>query len=219
MNQNNHTPSKPETASEERANTITHGIGVLLSIVALIVMIKEALNESIWHVVSVSIFGACLILLYLSSTIYHGVTGERVKGIFRVIDHCFIFVLIAGSYMPWVLVNLRGPWGWSIFGIIWGLAIFGIVLKTVSFSRFKKLGLINYLLMGWLICIAIKPLLANISPKGLTWLVFGGVAYTVGVVFFLMRNLKYSHAIWHLFVLAGSSCHVMAVLAGVMPHK
>jgi len=208
-----------ESAEEELANTISHGFGVLFSVWALIVMVTKAAPQGPWHIVGVSLFGASLVLLYLSSTIYHSISSLRLKHIFRVIDHCFIFVLIAGSYMPWVLVNLRGPWGWTIFGAIWGLAIIGILLKSFFLTRFKVLGLAIYLLMGWLMCIAIGPLLQNINPGGLIWLIAGGLSYTFGVIFFLMKNLKYSHAIWHGFVLLGSACHVIAVLVAVIPHR
>ncbi|MDF1815869.1 MAG: hemolysin III family protein [Verrucomicrobiales bacterium] len=208
-----------ETKSEELANSISHGFGVLFSIGALMVMLFRATPHSIWHIAGVGIFGVCLILLYLSSTIYHTVTSDVWKPVWQIIDHCFIFVLIAGSYMPWVLVNLRGPWGWTLLGVVWGLAILGIILKAFFMPRFKILGVAIYILMGWLICIAAGPLLQNVSLPGLIWLTAGGLSYTGGVIFFLQKNMKYSHAIWHGFVLLGSFCHVVAVLVAVIPHS
>jgi hemolysin III len=206
-----------ESSDEELANSVSHGIGVVLSVAALVFMLIRAAPHSLWHIAGVGIFGTCLVSLYLSSTIYHTVTSSWWKPVWQIIDHCFIFVLIAGSYMPWVLVNLRGPWGWTLLGIVWGLAIIGIVLKAFFMHRFKILGLLIYLSMGWLMCLAVGPLLQNVNTAGLIWLIVGGLFYTGGVVFFLQKNLKYSHAIWHGFVLAGSACHVIAVLVGVIP--
>ena len=205
-----------ESHGEEVANTISHGVGVVMGIVGLVIMVKLAIPFGAWHVTSVSIFGASLILLYLGSTLYHFVQSHQVKRVFQVLDHSLIFVLIAGSYTPWLLVNLRGPWGWSLFGVIWGIAILGIVLKAVFLPRYDRIGSILYVLMGWIICIALKPLIASVSSAGLAWLVAGGLCYTLGVIFYLMRNVKFSHMIWHLFVLAGSFCHILAVIYGVL---
>lgn len=206
-----------QSPSEELANSITHGIGVIFSAAAMVVMVVKALPHTAWHVVGVGTFGICLVLLYLSSTIYHTVTSHSWKPFWQVIDHCFIFILIAGSYMPWVLVNLRGPWGWTIFGLIWTLAIAGIVLKAFFMPRFKILGVAIYIMMGWLICIAAGPLLENVNRAGLIWLTAGGLFYTGGVYFFLQKRMKYAHTIWHGFVLAGSVCHVIAVMVAVIP--
>lgn len=208
-----------ETASEELANSISHGVGAVLSVFALVGMVVCAAPASVWHLVSVTIFGLCLVALYLSSTIYHTVTSSSWKPIWRVIDHCCIFLLIAGSYMPWLLVNLRGPTGWALFGIIWGLAIAGIILKAFFLEKFHILGVGIYIAMGWLICIAGDLLIKNVNTTGLIWLTAGGLAYTGGVVFFLQKKLKYAHAVWHGFVLLGSACHVIAVLVGVIPHR
>ena len=205
-----------ESHGEEVANTISHGLGVALGIVGLVVMVKLAIPFGAWHVTSVSIFGASLILLYLGSTLYHFVQSPRAKRVFQVLDHSLIFVLIAGSYTPWLLVNLRGPWGWSLFGVVWGIAIVGIVLKAVFLPRYDRIGAFLYILMGWIICIALKPLIASVGSVGLAWLVAGGLCYSGGVVFYLMQNLKYSHMIWHLCVLAGSFCHILAVIYGVL---
>jgi hemolysin III len=168
-----------------------------------------------WHIIGVTVFGGSLVLLYLASTIYHIVTRDPWKCWLQVLDHALIFVLIAGSYTPWLLVNLRGPWGWSLLGTVWGIALVGMVLKAFFLPRFDKLGTALYVIMGWLICVALKPLIENVSGFGLAWLVAGGLCYTGGVVFYL-RNRRFSHFTWHLFVLAGSLCHVVAVIVGVL---
>lgn len=206
-----------ESPEEELANSVSHGVGALLSIVALVLMVVAAAPHSVWHVVSVSIFGVSLVMLYLASTIFHWVSSRRLKKVFQLLDHACIFILIAGSYMPWVLVNLRGPWGWTIFGLVWGLAIIGIILKAIFLPRFDKVGTAIYVLMGWLIVIAFKPLLDQTEWIEVVWLVAGGLFYTIGVYFYLMKNRKYSHLVWHIFVMGGSACHVVAVLIGVIP--
>ncbi len=205
-----------ESHGEELANTISHGIGAILSVVALALMIFLAAPLTAWHVVGVSVFGSSLILLYSSSAIYHAVTSHRLKRFFQVLDHAFIFVLIAGSYTPWLLVNLRGAWGWSMFGAVWGLALSGVVLKVFLLPRFDKLGTALYVVMGWLICVAAKPLLEQVEPLGIAWLVAGGLCYTGGVAFYMMRSKRFAHFAWHLFVMAGSLCHVVAVVVGVL---
>ena len=205
-----------QTHREEVANSISHGIGAFLSAVGLVLMVSWALPLSVWHVVGVSIFGGSLVLLYLASTIYHFVTSHRSKRIFQIVDHCMIFVLIAGSYTPWLLVNLRGPWGWSLLGVVWGMALSGMILKSILLPRFDRLGTALYVVMGWLICVAIKPLMESVSLVGLAWLIAGGLCYTGGVVFYLMENRKYAHFTWHVFVMLGSLCHVVAVITGVL---
>lgn len=205
-----------ESVAEERANAVSHGIGAVLSVAALVAMVWLAAPLSVWHVTGVSIFGGSLALLYLASTIYHSVTSHRSKRVLQVLDHALIYVLIAGSYTPWLLVNLRGPWGWSLFGVIWGLAVSGIVLKSIFLPRFDKLGAILYVAMGWLICIALEPMVESISFAGLAWLVAGGLCYTAGVGFYLAKGLRFAHVIWHGFVLAGSACHVVAVFVGIL---
>tara|TARA_R110000850_G_scaffold275678_2_gene415349 strand:+ start:1122 stop:1775 length:654 start_codon:yes stop_codon:yes gene_type:complete len=205
-----------ETHEEELANTISHGVGAVLSAAGLAVMVWLAAPQSAWHVVGVSIFGGSLVLLYLFSALYHAVTSEKKKRLFQILDHSLIFILIAGSYTPWLLVNLRGAWGWSLFGVVWGLALSGVVLKAFLLPRFARAGTVLYVAMGWLICIAIRPLLNSVDLIGIVWLVAGGLCYTGGVVFFLMKNVKYAHFTWHLFVMAGSLCHVVAVIFGVL---
>jgi hemolysin III len=205
-----------ESHEEEVANAVSHGIGAILSAVALGGMICLALPLSVWHVVGVSIFGSSLVLLYLCSAVYHSVTRHHYKRLFQILDHSFIFVLIAGSYTPWLLVNLRGPWGWSLFGVVWALALSGVVMKTILLPRFEKAGTFIYVAMGWLICVAIQPLIENVSLSGLIWLIAGGVCYTVGVAFFVMKKVRFAHFTWHLFVMGGSLCHVVAVILGVL---
>lgn len=204
------------TTGEEIANSITHGIGTLLSIAGLILLIIIAARYGdAWHIVSFSIFGSTLIFLYLASTLYHSLPNPSAKMILKRIDHSAIFLLIAGTYTPFTLIHLRGAWGWSIFGIIWGLAIAGIALKIFFVSRFKKLSLILYLAMGWLCIIALKEMIHNIPSLSLTLLIIGGLLYTAGVAFYAWKKLPYGHAVWHLFVLGGSASHFFAVLCSV----
>lgn len=203
---------------EEIANSVTHGIGVLFSLVGLVVLLVMARNSgNVWHLVTCSIFGATLLLSYLTSTLYHSIPGPRIKEMLRRLDHSAIFLLIAGTYTPFMLVNLRGPWGWSLFGAVWGLAVAGILLKTLAFSSFRRLSVVLYLLMGWIVVIAIKPLVATLASGGWQLLLYGGLAYTAGVIFYGWKTLPYNHAVWHLFVLAGSSLHFFAVLFYVIP--
>ena len=202
------------TQGEEIANSISHGIGTLLSIAGLIVMVVLAvMHGDAWHVVSFSIFGATLIILYLASTLYHSLPMPRVKKILQRVDHSAIFLLIAGTYTPFMLVTLRGALGWSIFGVVWGLALAGILLKIFfSISKFEKVSVGLYVFMGWLCVIAAKQFLANVPQLSLVLLVFGGLSYTVGVLFYVWDRLPYNHAVWHLFVLGGSIFHYFSVL-------
>ncbi|WP_028317119.1 PAQR family membrane homeostasis protein TrhA [Desulfobulbus elongatus] len=203
---------------EEIANSLTHGLGVLLAIGGLVVLICfAALYGNAWHVVSCSIFGAALILLYLASTLYHAIPHPGAKAILRILDHSAILVLIAGTYTPFTLVSLRGPWGWSLFGTIWGLAVAGILIETTRLRRFRGWLIALYVIMGWAVVTAIQPMLARVASGGLWLLLAGGLAYTGGIVFYLWRRLPYNHAIWHLFVLAGSILHYFAVLLYVIP--
>ncbi|NLT70263.1 MAG: hemolysin III family protein [Verrucomicrobiaceae bacterium] len=205
-----------ETPAEELANTISHAVGALLSLIGLGVMLKLAVPLSGWHVVGVSVFGSSLVLLYGASTLYHLATSHEKKRLLQILDHALIFVLIAGSYTPWLLVSLRGPWGWSLLAAVWGLALGGVILKTILLPRFNRLGTALYILMGWMICIAIQPLMEAVNGVGMAWLVAGGLCYTGGVFFYLKPKLRYGHFIWHLFVLAGSACHCIAVIFGVL---
>ncbi len=211
--------SKPRySIGEEIANSVTHGVGVVLSIGGLAVLTAFAsVLGNVWHIVSSSIFGGTLILLYASSTLYHSIQLPRVKRILRVIDHSAIFLLIAGTYTPFTLVSLRGAWGWTLFGIVWGLAIIGIVFQVTRLRQWPILSLALYVGMGWAVIIAAKPLLTAIDPGGLTLLLIGGLFYTGGIVFYVWRRLPYHHAIWHVFVLGGSAFHFFAILFYVIP--
>lgn len=198
---------------EEIFNSVTHGIGTLLSIAALVLLIVfAAIKGNAWHVVSYTIFGSTLVLLYLSSTLYHSFTKEKIKNLFVRFDHAAIFLLIAGTYTPFVLTALRGPLGWTLFGIIWALAITGVVIRSIYLTRFRKLMVGIYLAMGWMFLAAIVPMINNLPSTSLLFLFIGGGCYSVGVIFYAWRNLKYGHGIWHLFVLAGSIMHFFSVL-------
>ena len=206
------------TAREELANSVTHGLGVLLSVTGLVVLVVASVRHGdAWHVTSTAIFGATLVLSYLTSTLYHSLRGDRVKEVLRKFDHAAIFLLIAGTYTPFVLVTLRGPWGWSLFGVVWGLAIAGVALKFWFAGRFRLVSTAIYLAMGWLVLIAVKPLTAALPRDGLVWLISGGLFYSLGAGFYLWKRLAYHHAIWHLFVLAGGACHWVAVFRHVVP--
>jgi len=197
---------------EEVASLVTHAVGVLLSIIALIFMLIDSGGDAV-RLIAAMVFGLSLILLYLSSTLYHFFTSAKWKAWFQTLDHICIYLLIAGSYTPVALITLRGTWGWSILAIVWSLAFAGVLVKL--FVKGKKDHWISttlYLAMGWLVLGALGPLVRAISPAGMGWLVAGGLSYTLGIVFFVWRKLPFNHAIWHLFVLGGSICHVMAMI-------
>ena len=211
-------PSSRYTLGEEIANSVIHGVGIVLGIAGLGVLTAFAsLYGDAWHIVGCSVFGAALILLYTASTLYHSIPLPRVKAVLRTLDHSAIFVLIAGTYTPFLLVNLRGPWGWSLFGVIWGLALVGIVLRIVRGRRSTLLSVGLYVGMGWAGVAAIEPMLNSVAPGGLLLLLLGGLAYTLGIVFYAWKRLPYHHAIWHGFVLAGSISHFFAILFYVIP--
>ncbi len=212
--------TKRYSVAEEIAHAITHGVGLLLSIAGLVILVVFAsLRGDAWHIVSVSIYGATLVLLYTASTFYHALTPPGAKSVFRILDHAAIYLLIAGTYTPFALVNLRGAWGWTLFGLVWSLAALGVVLEATAKQRFKILSLVLYLGLGWLGAIAVKPLLHSVESRGIVLLVAGGLAYTGGVAFYGWRGLRYHHAIWHVFVLAGSLFHFFAVLFYVIPPR
>lgn len=208
------TYSRQQSRGEELANSISHGAGVVASVVATPFLILRAVHlGDTGYLVGVSVFAATMILLYSSSTLYHALRPGRLKHIFRIIEHSAIFLLIAGTYTPFTLGILRGAWGWSLFGMIWGLAAIGVLLKIVSGATRPIAFTILYLLMGWLILIAAKPFYEHLPASGLAWVVAGGLAYSAGVAFFTTdARLRYGHFIWHLFVLAGTACHYFAVL-------
>ncbi len=215
----NRSAYKPEySVAEEIANSVTHGVGMLLSISGLAVMVSFAsVNGTIWHVTACSVFGATLIISYAASTLYHGIPQPAAKRVLKVIDHVAIYLLIAGTYTPFTLISLRGPWGWSLFGTIWGLALLGVVLKITMLGKIKGISTAIYLAMGWIVVVAFKPMLAAVETGGLLVLLAGGLAYSAGVIFYAWDRLPYNHAIWHLFVLAGSACHFFAILFYVIP--
>lgn len=209
-------PAAVYSRGEEIANSLTHGLGLLLSIAGLAVLVTlAALRSDAWAVTACAIFGTSLVLLYASSTLYHSLRAPRLKQAVRVVDHGAIFMLIAGTYTPFMLVNIRGPWGWSLFGVVWALAVAGITLKIFFTGRFRLLSTLIYLFMGWIVLVAFKPLVEALSRPGLIMLFAGGLAYSLGTVFYLWKRLPYHHAVWHLFVLAGSICHFFAVLGSV----
>jgi hemolysin III len=208
---------RPLTVGEELANSITHGIGALLAAAGVAVLVTLAARRgTAWHVVGCSVFGGTLLLLYLASTLYHAIPAPRAKRVFQSLDHAGILFLIAGTYTPFTLVTLRGPWGWSLFGVVWGLALVGLALELTT-TRRPVLAVSLYLLMGWTVVVAARPLLATMASGGIVLLVAGGLAYTVGVVFYSWRRLKYHHALWHAFVMLGSAAHFFAVLLYVVP--
>jgi hemolysin III len=203
---------------EEIAHAVTHGVGIALSIAGLVVLVAfSTLYGDVWHITSSAIFGVTLVLCYTASTLYHGIPIPRVKHVLRQVDHASIFLLIAGTYTPFTLVNMRGPWGWTLFGLVWGLAIVGIALELLSRQRYKRLSLGMYLGLGWLVLVAIKPMWETIDTGGLVLLLLGGLSYSLGVIFYVWKRLAYHHAVWHLFVLAGSIFHFFAVLFYVVP--
>ena len=211
-------PVSRYSPGEEIANSITHGIGIVLSIVALgVLVIFSSRYGNIWHVVSVCIYGATLIMLYTASTLYHSIQHPRAKNILQTLDHSAIFLLIAGTYTPFTLVSLRGPWGWSLFVVIWGLAVMGMLFQLSDLKHWRTASIILYICMGWAVIVAIKPLIANVATGGIVLLVTGGVAYTSGVLVYKQKQIKYHHAVWHLFVLAGSIFHFFAILLYVLP--
>lgn len=198
---------------EEWANSLTHGVGALFSTAGLVVMVVMAsLYGDAWQVVSVSIFGATLVMLYSASTLYHAIQHPGARALMQRLDHIAILYLIAGTYTPFTLVTLNGPWGWSLFGLVWGLTLFGTVVHLTQLRRFHVLMVGLYLVMGWSVLIAIVPLVRALPPAGLALLVAGGLSYTLGVVFYALKRLPFNHAIWHLFVLGGSVLHFFAVL-------
>jgi len=204
---------KNQTLREEIANSISHGIGLAGAIIAAPFLIfYSAANGDAWAVAGASVFITSAIILYLSSTLFHSQKVGKRKDIFQIVDHAAIFLLIAGTYTPFTLGILRETWGWILFGIVWGIAIAGIIMKLLVGARYPRLSTALYLLMGWLILIVIKPLMAAMPLAGLLWIAAGGLAYTIGVIFYAIPNFRYAHFIWHIFVLAGTACHFVAVM-------
>lgn len=205
--------SSSYSLGEEIANSITHGVGALLSVAGLIALVLFAVNHGdVWRVVSFSVYGVTLLTLYLISTLYHSLPHPQVKRFFRTLDHAAIYLLIAGTYTPFLLVSLRGPLGWTLLAVIWTLALVGVVWKLFFMDRLKVVATVAYLLMGWIAIIAVKPMIDSLSTAGIILVATGGLVYSLGVIFYVWRRLPYNHAIWHLFVLAASVCHFFAVM-------
>ena len=198
---------------EEIANSVSHAVGLVAALAAAPFLVVHAVRRGgTGAIVGASVFAATVVLLYLASTLYHALPRNRAKRVFQVIDHGAIFLLIAGTYTPFTLGVLRGAWGWTLFGLVWGLATVGIALKAVGRLRHPILSTLLYVGMGWLILIAIRPLWLRVPLSGLLWLLLGGIAYTAGLAFFAAKGVRYSHFVWHVFVLAGTACHFFAVL-------
>lgn len=198
---------------EEIANSVTHGVAALAGVAALPILLVVAIGRGDpWRIVGSAIFGATLVMLYTASTLYHAIPHPRAKRVFRILDHSAIYLLIAGTYTPFALGPLRGPWGWTLFGAVWALAALGITAKATVGFRFARLSTAVYVVMGWLAIIALRPLLTQVGVAGMMWLLAGGFCYTAGVIFFAWERLRYGHMVWHLFVAAGSVCHFFAVL-------
>jgi len=210
--------SRPFTLGEEIFNSITHGIGSGLSIAGLVILVVLAvLNGDVYQIIGFSIFGASLVLMYLSSTLYHGIQQPRAKHVFKIFDHSAIYLLIAGSYTPFLLVGIRGTTGWTLLAIVWLIALIGITMKVLFIDRFHVLSVIMYLGMGWLCVFAFSEMMSSIHIGGIIWLAAGGILYTIGVIFYAMQKIPYMHGVWHFFVLGGSLCHYFAVLFFLAP--
>lgn len=201
------------------ANAITHGIGAALAVVGGIYLIAASTHGTIWQVVSCSVFAVTLVLVYLCSTLYHSLVRTRARHVFQVLDHAAIYLLIAGTYTPFTLVSLRGPVGWTLFGVVWGLAAAGVIFKSFAVDRYQVASALVYLFQGWFVVVAARPLVEAIGWHGIMWLGAGGLSYTLGIVFFALDRRRYFHAAWHLFVLAGSAAHYFAILFYVLPAR
>ncbi|MGM0832285.1 MAG: PAQR family membrane homeostasis protein TrhA [Pseudomonadota bacterium] len=217
-------PDKQDEFSsiEEWWHSVTHGVGAVLSLVGMVVLLvvaSLAAHVDPWKIASLSLYGTTLVLLYTASTFYHGISHRRWKRRFQLLDHCAIYLLIAGTYTPFLLVNMRGTTGWVLFIAVWSLALVGIGFLLLWPQRFSVLRVAIYLLMGWMIVLASREMAASLSVTGITLLATGGIIYTLGVIFYAVRAIPYNHAIWHLFVMAGSVCHYIAVYSAVLPHQ
>ena len=219
-NQIKHVDPREGHAREELASALTHGLGATAALAGGAVLITlAALHGDRWQLGTAIVFGIALLLLYVASTLYHAIQHPVAKGRLKVFDHCAIYVLIAGTYTPFTLIGLRGSVGWWLFGAIWTLALAGVIFKLFYTGRFKLLSTVLYIAMGWLVVVAIKPMLAALDGWILGWLLAGGLSYTLGTYFYHRESIRYSHAIWHLFVLGGSVCHYIAVMALVVPNR
>lgn len=204
---------RPQSAGEEIANSVSHGLGLLAALAAfpVIVMIAHQRGD-LWGIVGASVFATTMVLLYLTSTLFHALPVCRAKRVFQILDHSAIYLLIAGTYTPFTLGVLRGAWGWTLFGLVWGLAVAGTLTKAIGGIRYTTVSTWVYLAMGWLVLIAAKPVWTLVPGWGLFWLLAGGICYTAGAAFYMAERIRYFHFVWHLFVIAGTACHVIAVL-------
>ncbi|MCF6136776.1 PAQR family membrane homeostasis protein TrhA [Pseudalkalibacillus berkeleyi] len=206
------------TRKEEIVNAITHGIGVVFSLVALVLLVvMAALEGSAWHVVSFSIYGASMLILYTASTLVHSFPDGKLKDLFEIFDHAAIYIFIAGTYTPFLFIIVKGALGWTLFGIVWGIALFGVFFKAFFVKRFLFLSTVIYIVMGWLAVFAWKPLMTTLPTSGGLLFIIGGLLYTVGTIFYVWRAFPYHHAVWHVFVLAGTAFHFFAILLYVLP--
>ncbi len=204
---------RPQSLGEEIANSVSHGIGLLAALVAFPILVSSAVNRGdLAGTVGAAVFATTMVLLYLASTLFHALPPNRAKRVFQILDHSAIYFLIAGTYTPFTLGVLKGAWGWTLFGLVWAMAIAGTVFKSLGGVRYMTLSTWMYLAMGWLVLIAIEPVWTLVPRWGFFWLLAGGIAYTVGAVFFMAERIRYFHFVWHLFVVAGTACHFIAVL-------
>ncbi len=211
-------PVSGQTLLEDSVSSVIQGVGLLLSTVGITVLIVASASiGNAWHIVSSSVYGATLLLLYGTSALYHRARHPRRKQVLKIVDHASIFLLIAGTYTPFTLVSLNGGWGWSLFGTVWGLAVLGIVWKPFAVNRYELASTLIYLAMGWLVLIAIYPLVKALPSFGILWLVLGGLAFSVGTLFFLSPRIPFNHAVWQVFVLTGCICHYFAIMFYVLP--
>jgi hemolysin III len=207
------------TLGEEIANSVTHGVGALLSLIGTAILLYRAARDgTTLHVISFAVYGSCLFLLHLSSTLYHALRPPQAKRVFRVFDHCSIYLLIAGTYTPFLLLSLWGRWGLTLLIAIWTLAIAGIVFKSLFIGRLQRASVLLYILMGWMIIVAAREAWIRVPHAAIGFVAAGGLFYTLGVAFYAWKSLPYNHAVWHLFVLGGSVCHYAAILLYLMPH-
>ena len=204
--------NKSYSALEEKWNVLTHGFGLFMSVVALLFLVlKAGAHDNSWEIISFSIYGMSMVILYAASTFYHREGNPQKRARLKIVDHAAIYVLIAGTYTPFTLVTLHGRVGWTLFGIVWGFALVGIIMKLFFTGRYNLLSTLMYVFMGWLAVFAIKPMINNLPMDGLYWLLAGGLAYTIGAVLYMQERIKFNHVIFHVFVLIGSFCHFMAV--------
>ncbi len=206
--------------TEEKLNVISHGFGLILSIIALFLLVGYAIKEgTVWHIISFAIYGVSLVILYTASTLYHYVQEPKLRYKLNIFDHAAIYVLIAGSYTPFTMNVINGTLGWTLFGIVWAIAIIGITLKLFFTGKYGKISTIAYILMGWMGVVGIKSLLETLPTEAVIWLVAGGISYTLGAVLYSLKMIKFNHAIFHVFVLLGSICHFMSVFLYVLPYQ